>query len=93
VISSSFKHDRLDQAARPAAYADRCLAVLRTELADVGIVRPVGRIGVDGGTRFLDVWFDNIFTDLAVRDRGPLVAPGPRRQAHRRKRARRRRCC
>jgi hypothetical protein len=68
VISSSFKHDRLDQAARLAAYADRCLAVLRTELADVGIVRPVGRIGVGGGTRFLDVWFDNIFTDLAVRD-------------------------
>jgi hypothetical protein len=68
VISSSFKHDRLDQAARLAANADRCLAVLRTELADVGIARPVGQIGVDGGTRFLDVWFDNIFTDLAVRD-------------------------
>jgi hypothetical protein len=68
VFSSSFKHDRLDQAARRAAYADRCLAVLRTELADVGIVRPVGPIGVGGGTRFLDVWFDNIFTDLAVRD-------------------------
>lgn len=68
VISSSFKHDRLDQAARLAAYADRCLAVLRTELADVGIVRPVGRIEVGAGTRFLDVWFDNLFTDLAVRD-------------------------
>lgn len=68
LIASSFKHDRLDQAARLAAYADRCLAVLRTELADVGIVRPVGRIGVDRGTRLLDVWFDNIFTDLAVRD-------------------------
>jgi hypothetical protein len=68
VISSSFKHDRLDQAARLAAYADRCLAVLRTELADVGIVRPIGRIAVDGGTRFVDVWFDNIFTDLAVRN-------------------------
>ncbi|MCU7729331.1 hypothetical protein ODJ79_36920 [Actinoplanes sp. KI2] len=68
VIASSFKHDRLDQAAELAAYADRCLAVLRTELADVGIVRPVGRIGVGSGTRFLDVWFDNIFTDLAVRD-------------------------
>lgn len=68
MISSSIKHDRLDDAARLAAHADRCLAVLRTELADVGIVRPVGPIGVDGGTRFLDVWFDNIFTDLAVRD-------------------------
>jgi len=67
-ISSSIKHDRLDEAARLAAYADQRLAALRTELADVGIVRPVGRIGVDGGTRFLDVWFDNIFTDLAVRD-------------------------
>ena len=68
VLSSSFKHDRLDEAARFAAHADRCLAVLRTELADVGIVRPVGRIGVDRGTRFLDVWFDNLFTDLAVRN-------------------------
>lgn len=68
LISSSIKHDRLDNAARAAAYADRCLMALRTELADVGIARPMGSVGVEGMTRFLDVWFDNIFTDMAVRD-------------------------
>jgi hypothetical protein len=35
-ISSAIKHSRLDEAARQAAYADRCLLALRTELADVG---------------------------------------------------------
>lgn len=68
-IVSSFKHDRLDSAARAAAYADRCLAMLRTELADVGLAAPLGNVSVDGLTRFVDVWFDNIFTDMAVRDR------------------------
>jgi hypothetical protein len=42
--------------------------VLRGELADVGVAGPAG-IRVDGLTRFTDIWFDNIFTDLAVRDR------------------------
>jgi len=35
-IASSVKHSRLDEAADAAAVADRRLAVLRTELADVG---------------------------------------------------------
>jgi hypothetical protein len=63
------KHSRLDEAAQAAAYADRCLAVLRTELADVpGLSLTAPQLAVDGLTRFVDVWFDNIFTDLAVRD-------------------------
>jgi hypothetical protein len=69
-ISSAVKHSRLDEAAHAAAYADRCLAVLRTELADVqGVALSAPQVTVDGLTRFVDVWFDNIFTDLAVRDR------------------------
>jgi hypothetical protein len=67
-ISSTFKHNRLDQAAEAAAQADRCLAVLRTELADVGETAATRYVSVEGLTRFVDVWFDNIFTDLAVRD-------------------------
>lgn len=70
LIGSAIKHSRLDEAAQAAARADRCLAVLRTELADVGgmdLTAP--DLMVDGLTRFVDVWFDNIFTDLAVRDR------------------------
>jgi hypothetical protein len=70
VIGSAMKHSRLDEAARAAAHADRCLAVLRTELADVGAVaRTAPNVAVEGLTRFVDVWFDNVFTDLAVRDR------------------------
>jgi hypothetical protein len=69
IIASSLKHSRLDDAARAAAQADRCLAVLRTELADVGVAAPGTDVAVDGLTRFVDVWVDNIFTDMAVRNR------------------------
>jgi hypothetical protein len=69
VISSAIKHSKLDDAADLAAYADGCLAALRTELADVqGADRRLPDLAVSGGTRFVDVWFDNIFTDLSVRD-------------------------
>ncbi|MPZ28623.1 MAG: hypothetical protein GEV12_20035 [Micromonosporaceae bacterium] len=70
VISSAVKHSRLDDAAAAAGQADRCLAVLRTELADVGgVALTAPQLAVDGTTRFVDVWFDNFFTDLTVRDR------------------------
>ncbi len=68
MISSAIKHSRLDDAAAAAAHADRCLAVMRTELADVQAYTPVvTEVAVDGLTRFADIWFDNIFTDHAVR--------------------------
>lgn len=70
LISSSMKHSHLDEAAQAAARADQCLAVLRTELADVGgVALTAPDLAIDGLTRFVDVWFDNIFTDLAVGDR------------------------
>lgn len=69
-IASAVKHSRLDDAAAAAGYADRCLAALRTELADVGgVTLTAPQLAVDGTTRFVDVWFDNFFTDLTVRDR------------------------
>jgi hypothetical protein len=70
VIASAMKHSRLDEAARAAAHADQCIAVLRTELADVtGPVASAPSLAVDGLTRFVDVWFDNVFTDFAVGSR------------------------
>jgi hypothetical protein len=61
---------RLDEAAQQAHYADRCMLALRTELADVGETGPVApQLPIDGLTRFVDVWFDNIFTDFSVRGR------------------------
>ncbi|GIJ24957.1 hypothetical protein Vqi01_01190 [Micromonospora qiuiae] len=70
MMASAMKHSRLDDAAQAAARAERCLAALRTELADVpGIDVIAPRLAVGGLTRFVDIWFDNIFTDLAVRER------------------------
>jgi len=70
MFASAIKHSRLDDARRAAAHADQCLAVLRTELADVdGVPLTAPRLAVSSRTRFFDVWFDNIFTDLSVRDR------------------------
>lgn len=68
-ISSAIKHDRLDEAATAAALADQRIAALNAELADVPGGGTAATLTIDGLTRFLDVWFDNIFTDLAVRDR------------------------
>jgi hypothetical protein len=70
MVSSMIKHDRLDEAAEQAARADRCLATLRTELADVDTVGATGLpVKISDTSRFLDVWLDNIFTDVSVADR------------------------
>ena len=67
MIGSLVKHDRLDQAQRAASYAESRLAVLRSELADLGVGDEVAPwLSLDRTTRFVDIWFDNIVTDLAV---------------------------
>ncbi|GAA1478367.1 hypothetical protein GCM10009623_28130 [Nocardioides aestuarii] len=68
MLSSMAKHDQLDKAAALMRQADAALARLGTELADVGL-DAVGGVGIDSMTRALDIWFDNIFTDWAVRER------------------------
>jgi hypothetical protein len=70
VIGSMVKHDRIDQAHQAASYAESRLAVLRSELADVGVGPEVSpSLSLDRTTRFVDIWFDNIVTDLAVGSR------------------------
>lgn len=68
MVADMVKHDRLDRAQALMHRADAALARLATELADVGI-GAVGEVGITEMTRALDVWFDNIFSDWAVRDR------------------------
>jgi hypothetical protein len=66
-IASAVKHERMDEAADATAEADQRLAVLRTELADVQEPGPTApQLAIGSGTRFVDVWFDNLFTDLSV---------------------------
>lgn len=68
MVTDMVKYDRLDKAGQVIRQADAALGHLATELADVGL-RAVGVIEVDQMTQFFDVWFDNIFSDWAVRDR------------------------
>jgi hypothetical protein len=70
MIGSMVKHDRIDEAQRAASYAESRLAVLRSELADVGVGAEIApSLSLDRTTRFVDIWFDNIVTDLAVGQR------------------------
>jgi hypothetical protein len=68
MIASMVKHDKLDRAAALMREADAALRHLSVELGDLG-EQGVGELGIDGMTRTFDVWFDNIFTDLSVRNR------------------------
>jgi len=68
VISSAIKHDRMDEASGVIEQARLALHRFGRELDDLGlpaIVLPT----TDGLTRGVDIWFDNIFTDLTVRNR------------------------
>ncbi|GMA38500.1 hypothetical protein [Mobilicoccus caccae] len=62
------KHQRLDEVTDQLQSASAVLDRFSRELADVdlpGVDAPV----VDGLSRGIDIFFDNIFTDLSVRGR------------------------
>lgn len=69
-FSSMLKHDRMDAAAEAMAATDARLRRVSTEVADVsGLTADLPTLQLDGFDRFVDVWFDNILTDLDVRQR------------------------
>ncbi|WP_193609728.1 hypothetical protein [Nocardioides lijunqiniae] len=68
MLTDAVKYDRMDQAQQRLREADAALRHLSAELVDVGVAEVDG-VEVDGMTRTFDVWFDNIFSDWAVRDR------------------------
>jgi hypothetical protein len=63
MLASMAKHSQLDRAADLAAEADRQLATLRTELTSAGQLAP--QLAMGSGTRFFDICFNSIFSDLA----------------------------
>ena len=70
LIATSMKHSHMDRAAELARDADAQLADFGSELADVTGERGTGgSLEMDGGLRFMDMWFDNVFTDFSVRAR------------------------
>ncbi len=68
MVADLVKHDRLDRAGELMGAADAAMRRLAVELADIEM-SGVGGIEITEMGRFFDVWFDNIFSDWAVRDR------------------------
>ena len=68
LFTDAMKYDKLDQVGRTLQQADAALRLFSTELADVHLPA-VEALDIDRLTSTFDVWFDNIFTDWAVRDR------------------------
>jgi hypothetical protein len=67
MIANAVKHDRIDQAAQAARAADERLAALRSDLADLGGCEPTApSLEISAGFKFADIFFNNIFSDLAV---------------------------
>ena len=68
LVSDVMKYSRLDDAQQQLAGVASALRRYRTELEDVA--RTVEfNMKHDDFTQTMDIWFDNIFTDLAVLDR------------------------
>jgi hypothetical protein len=68
LLTDMMKYDKLDRVADVLREADLALGAYTRELADLRL-GGVGTVGVDGLTRTFDVFFDNLFTDWAVRSR------------------------
>lgn len=69
LVSSMMKHNRLDTASATLAEASQALGVLTRELQDVNVQLPGVSAPIVGSfARGIDIFFDNIFTDLMVGD-------------------------
>jgi hypothetical protein len=67
MVANAVKHDRIDQAAQAARGADRLLARLRSDLAELGGLEPTApTLEITAGFRFADIFFNNVLTDLTV---------------------------
>ena len=74
LVSDSFlvsmvKRGRMDEARGLAGLVQAELSMFRVELADVGLRLDAGVTALPDHGRFVDVWLDNIFTDLSAQSR------------------------
>ncbi len=68
LFTDAVKYDKLDTVGRDLQQAEAALRLFTAELADVHLPA-VEALDIGRLTSTFDVWFDNIFTDWAVRDR------------------------
>jgi hypothetical protein len=68
MLTDRMKYDRMDEATASLRASNNALGALSRELADLGM-SAIGAVQLDGMTRRMDVWFDNIISDMNVRSR------------------------
>ena len=68
IISHMAKYNHIDQAEADFNRLSSQLKELRKELSDINMNYVPGLTNIDSTTRAVDFWFDNIFTDLSVRN-------------------------
>jgi len=69
IISHMAKYDHIDSAQADINRLSYQLKDLNKELRDIDFFETAPHLGIDSTTRMFDFWFDNIFTDLNVRDK------------------------
>jgi hypothetical protein len=69
ILSHMAKYDHIDNAQVDFNRLSYQLEDLKKELADIKSFDIAANLGIDSTTRMFDFWFDNIFTDLNVRDK------------------------
>ena len=69
VISHMAKYNHIDNAQADFNRLSYQIKDLKKELSDIMIFETTYNVGIDATTRMFDFWFDNIFTDLNVRDK------------------------
>ena len=69
IISHIAKYQHIDEAEENSNRLNSQMEDLRKELEDISLPGVTGIAGIDSATRTIDFWFDNIFTDMNVRDR------------------------
>jgi hypothetical protein len=69
IISHMIKYDHIDNAQADFDRLSYQIKDLKKELADTRLFETTHSVGIDSTTRMFDFWFDNIFTDLNVRDK------------------------
>lgn len=67
LISHMAKYGNIDDAQEIVKQIGHLIDVFQSELKDVNVVFQGGVNQYDGTTRFVDYFFDNIFTDMSVR--------------------------
>lgn len=69
ILSHMAKYEHIDNAQSDFNRLHSQMKDLQKELRDVNLLDAPALSGIDSTTRVIDFWFDNIFTDLNVRDR------------------------